>query len=69
VPNPEKTNWARYSERLPSCKLAAIEPTMPTVAEWGALLATLVERFRRFRCLGCARALRSFPAVLSLFMW
>src|SRR5215211_4444014 len=27
VPNEEKTYWARYSDRLPSCKLVAIDPT------------------------------------------
>jgi hypothetical protein len=28
VPKDEKANWARYSERLPWCRLAAIEPVM-----------------------------------------
>ena len=27
MPNEEKTYWARYSDRLPSCKLVAIDPT------------------------------------------
>ena len=27
MPNDEKTYWARYSDRLPSRKLVAIDPT------------------------------------------
>jgi len=47
VPKEEKTNWARYSDRLPSWKLAATEPvrlTGPSFFASSALVLSIHHR-------------------------
>jgi hypothetical protein len=55
VPNDENIYWARYSDRLPSCRLGAIDPTDARFGAF-ALFATR---------LGLAAIVAAFFALLA----